>query len=212
MYAQCHNSCIQRNLVSALSVRPLPPHVLVHLQEATQQVGLHISCALGHKEIVKVLFKHRASVNIEDCDGCTPLYLAASAGNYEIAKMIVALPDCDIHTVKKVRYDGATLCSKLLKHGDPNVIPEVTSVSVLYFLDQPGDPHQMYLEKAPTTYLIYICMFNIHRVGEYQLEHKAVMNYIYVVIVEVHNSMSSSLAPYRMALHCYTILPARASV
>ena len=65
-------------------------------------MGLHIASKLGFKEFVKILLKYKASVTVKDSDGCTPLFLAACSGNYEITKMVVAVPDCDLHTVNNV--------------------------------------------------------------------------------------------------------------
>lgn len=53
---------------------------------------------------MKIFLKHKASVNVKDYNGCTPLYLAAKFGNYEITKTLVAQPDCDIHTTDKVLH------------------------------------------------------------------------------------------------------------
>ena len=58
--------------------------------------ALHIASKLGSKDVAKVLLQHKASVMIKDINGCTPLYLAASSGNYEIAKLIIACPGCDM--------------------------------------------------------------------------------------------------------------------
>ena len=67
------------------------------------QTALHIAAKLGFKDVAKVLLQHKALVTVGDSNGCTPLYLAASSGNYEIAKLIIAAPDHDMNTSTKVR-------------------------------------------------------------------------------------------------------------
>ena len=64
--------------------------------------ALHIASKLGFKDVAKVLLQHKASVMVKDVKGCTPLYLAASSGNYEIAKLIIASPGCDMNTLAQV--------------------------------------------------------------------------------------------------------------
>ena len=71
--------------------------------------ALHIASKLGSKDVAKVLLQHKASVMVKDIKGCTPLYLAASSGNYEIAKLIIASPGCDMNTVSKVILLPCTL-------------------------------------------------------------------------------------------------------
>ena len=58
----------------------------------------------GFKEGAKILLQHKALVTVKDAKGRTPLYLAASSGNYEIAKLIIASPDCDMNTISNVSY------------------------------------------------------------------------------------------------------------
>ena len=58
---------------------------------------------LGFKDVAKVLLQRKALVTVKDSNGCTPLHLAASSGNYEIAKLIIASPDCDMNPINKVQ-------------------------------------------------------------------------------------------------------------
>ena len=69
----------------------------------SRQTALHIAAKLGFKDVAKILLQHKALVTVKDSSGCTPLYLAASSGNYEIAKLIIAVPNCDMNTSTKVR-------------------------------------------------------------------------------------------------------------
>ena len=78
--------------------------ILPAKQEIGGTTALHLAAKLGYKDIVRVLLQHKASVNVADSNGCTPLYLAASNGNYEVARMIIASPDCTVHTSRKVWF------------------------------------------------------------------------------------------------------------
>ena len=80
----------------------IPPPQLPHKKDDCGETGLHLAAKLGYKDIVKVLLQHKASVNVTNSDGCTPLHLAASNGNYEVARMIVATPNCSVLTSSKV--------------------------------------------------------------------------------------------------------------
>ena len=55
----------------------------------------------GYHDMVRVLLDHKASVNIQDCHGNTPLHLAASNGNYEVVKLLVG-EFADVDAVTKV--------------------------------------------------------------------------------------------------------------
>lgn len=58
----------------------------------------------GHKDMVRTLLQHQASVVARDQDGCTALYLAASNGNYEAVKILAEQPLADVNVKNKVRY------------------------------------------------------------------------------------------------------------
>ena len=75
--------------------------------------ALHIASKLGFKDVAKVLLQSKASVMVKDIKGCTPLYLAASSGNYEVAKLIIACPGCDMNTVSQVILLPCTLLSSI---------------------------------------------------------------------------------------------------
>ena len=56
----------------------------------------------GNKEMVLVLLKYKASVIARDIKGCTALYHAASNGNYEVVKVLVAQPLTEVNVKNKV--------------------------------------------------------------------------------------------------------------
>ena len=56
----------------------------------------------GHKDMVRTLLQHGASVVARDQDGCTALYLAASNGNYEAVKILAQQQLADINIRNKV--------------------------------------------------------------------------------------------------------------
>ena len=67
-----------------------------------QLTSLHIASKSNFKECVKVLLQHKASVTMKDNKGRTPLYLAASHGNFDIVKVIVTSTNLDLITDMKV--------------------------------------------------------------------------------------------------------------
>ena len=50
---------------------------------------LHWACDRGHVEIVKLLIKLKADVNIADHEGQTPLHYACACGHAGIAKLLL---------------------------------------------------------------------------------------------------------------------------
>lgn len=57
--------------------------------EATTGTPLAIACKLGHASVVACLLDAGANPNVSNVDGCTPLLKAASAGHYQVAKLLV---------------------------------------------------------------------------------------------------------------------------
>jgi ankyrin repeat protein len=49
---------------------------------------LHVTCSLGHTEIVQLLIEKEANVNVKDGDGNTPLQVASQYGYEEIIKLL----------------------------------------------------------------------------------------------------------------------------
>jgi len=60
-----------------------------------------VAAISGYHDMVRVLLDHKASVNIQDRHGNTPLHLAASNGNYEVVKLLVG-EFADVDAVTKV--------------------------------------------------------------------------------------------------------------
>lgn len=53
------------------------------------QTALHIACASGFTDVVEILIKNHARVNIKDIVGRTPLYFATKNNNYEIVQVFL---------------------------------------------------------------------------------------------------------------------------
>ena len=77
----------------------------------SRRTALHLAAKFGFKDVAKILLQYKTLVTTKDANGCTPLYLAASSGNYEIAKLIIASPDCDMNAMSKVRRSPLRLCT-----------------------------------------------------------------------------------------------------
>ncbi len=58
----------------------------------------------GSKEVVKVLLKYKPSLIAVDSEGYNPLFLAATNGNYEVAKILVEQPNPEINIKNNVRF------------------------------------------------------------------------------------------------------------
>ena len=61
-------------------------------------MDIHFSC---YHDVVKVLLSHKCTVDPQDHDGVTPLYLSTYYGNYELMKMLVGA-FADVNAVTKV--------------------------------------------------------------------------------------------------------------
>jgi len=60
-----------------------------------------VAAISGYQDMVKILLDYKASVNVQDRHGNTPLHLAASNGNYEVVKLLVGA-FADVDAVTKV--------------------------------------------------------------------------------------------------------------
>ena len=61
-------------------------------------MDVHFSC---YHDVVKVLLSRKCTVDPQDRDGVTPLYLTTYYGNYELMKMLVGA-FADVNAVTKV--------------------------------------------------------------------------------------------------------------
>lgn len=53
----------------------------VNHKDTSGRTALHVACELGFEEITKLLLQHHGDVHAIDCNGQTPLHLAAMSGN-----------------------------------------------------------------------------------------------------------------------------------
>ncbi len=65
--------------------------------------SLHRATVGNHKDSVEILLDKGAQVNLQDRDGCSPLYITADSGNSEIAKILL-MHKAQIDLVHKSGY------------------------------------------------------------------------------------------------------------
>jgi hypothetical protein len=68
----------------------------VELVDRRQETAMHLACRGGHGECVQFLVESAASVTPANCDGDTPLHIAAWEGNLEICRTLVEY-GADVH-------------------------------------------------------------------------------------------------------------------
>lgn len=66
---------------------------------------LHLACFVGCKEIVELLIKAGANVNIRDCLGLTPMHRCCRNNQDEVMRVLIQCPDLDVNCKSK---DGTT--------------------------------------------------------------------------------------------------------
>ena len=59
--------------------------------EMKDKTALHFACEKGDEQVIELLVRHGADVNVCDADGFTPLQLAAIQGNMSVVKKLVKL-------------------------------------------------------------------------------------------------------------------------
>ncbi|KAK4336959.1 hypothetical protein RND71_043409 [Anisodus tanguticus] len=57
--------------------------------DSNHDTALSLACANGHYELVKVLLKGGANIELRDKKGFTPLMLAASVGHYDVCELLL---------------------------------------------------------------------------------------------------------------------------
>nr|XP_022903921.1 ankyrin repeat and sterile alpha motif domain-containing protein 1B-like isoform X1 [Onthophagus taurus] len=103
-----------------------------NVQDSSGYTSLHHAALNGHREIVRLLLEHDASINIVDSKGSTPLHLAAWSGNADIARMLLKGPSlCNVNSTTKddetalhcaAQYGHTDVVKLLLEYGcDPSI-------------------------------------------------------------------------------------------
>lgn len=70
------------------------------------QTPLHVGCAEGHSEVVKLLLDYGANPNAVDAKGATPLHLATIGGHSHIVKQLIDF-GCDVNIVDKEGFTAS---------------------------------------------------------------------------------------------------------
>ncbi len=80
----------------------------INLQSRDSGTALHVAVAAGQQSFVEFLLrKEGLELNAHDSLGCTVLHTAAGEGYSEILKLLLALPDFDIHERSLISEDTA---------------------------------------------------------------------------------------------------------
>jgi len=73
----------------------------VNSRDKTQQTPLHVACYADNLEMVRLLLRKDAEVNVHDKNGWTPLHCAASAGKFAICNVLLMVEDIDCSSLNK---------------------------------------------------------------------------------------------------------------
>eukprot|EP01096_Ripella_sp_DP13-Kostka_P000042 TRINITY_DN1005_c0_g5_i1.p1 TRINITY_DN1005_c0_g5~~TRINITY_DN1005_c0_g5_i1.p1 ORF type:complete len:852 (-),score=339.53 TRINITY_DN1005_c0_g5_i1:414-2969(-) len=85
-------------------------------ESSLSQTPLHVACQMASCEIVSLLLKKKADVNLPDRNGWTPFHIAASVGQLEICEMLLGADKIDITILNK---DGTSALHYLVRHSVP---------------------------------------------------------------------------------------------
>lgn len=101
-----------------------------------QQTALQLACTGDNLEIVRLLLRKRANVNIQDRNGWTAVHFAASEGQFAIFKELMAVPDVDVGVLTK---DGTSALHYFVRFS-PKANEEALYTECLkLYLDKNGD-------------------------------------------------------------------------
>jgi ankyrin repeat protein len=61
---------------------------LVNFKDHAKETALHIACRNGHAGVVESLIKHKANINEQNAQGCTPFQLAVAGGHQPVVEVL----------------------------------------------------------------------------------------------------------------------------
>ena len=101
------------------------------------QTPLHIASGLSAcEEIVKLLLKKKADVNVQDRNGWTPLHCCASHNNLEICELLLRVEGIDVGVLNK---DGTSPLHYLVRSNPPEDQQQLYRIILDLYVEKRGD-------------------------------------------------------------------------
>eukprot|EP00011_Vannellida_sp_DIVA3-517-6-12_P004910 CAMPEP_0114614994 /NCGR_PEP_ID=MMETSP0168-20121206/5938_1 /TAXON_ID=95228 ORGANISM="Vannella sp., Strain DIVA3 517/6/12" /NCGR_SAMPLE_ID=MMETSP0168 /ASSEMBLY_ACC=CAM_ASM_000044 /LENGTH=825 /DNA_ID=CAMNT_0001826055 /DNA_START=387 /DNA_END=2864 /DNA_ORIENTATION=+ len=101
------------------------------------QTPLHIACGLSAcEEIVKLLLKKKADVNVQDRNGWTPLHCCASHNNLNICELLLRVDGIDVGVLNK---DGTSPLHYLVRSNPPEDQQQLYRTILDLYVEKRGD-------------------------------------------------------------------------
>lgn|SRR3990167_2719149 len=134
------------------------------------QTPLHIACgAAANTEIVKLLLRGKADVNVQDRNGWTPLHISASEGQLAICELLLTVDGIDVGVLNK---DGTSVLHYLVR---ANPVPIALYKNVLkLYVEKRGDINSQ--SKHGESALHQACLRGNMTAAKFLLENKASVN------------------------------------
>jgi len=123
---------------SILDVKKHLRNEAVNDRDEYQQTALHLACVSGNLEVVKLLLKKKANVNIQDRNGWTAVHFAAGEGHIAIFhELLATVEEVDVGILTK---DGTSALHYLARF-NPKTPNDQTLYenSVRLYVDRGGD-------------------------------------------------------------------------
>jgi ankyrin repeat protein len=139
----------------------------------TNMTLLHVACAHGHGNVVRVLLENGACMSIKDNLGRTPLYIAVYEGDNECAELLLqrgsdvnteCLGMAALHTAVVNEDMGMVL--KLLRYNASVLTPNRNGHVARYYSTTSPDIDEILREEEETTHkCLAFAMSHHHRLG-----------------------------------------------
>lgn len=101
------------------------------------QTPLHIASGLSAcEEIVKLLLKKKADVNVQDRNGWTPLHCCASHNNLDICELLLRVEGIDVGVLNK---DGTSPLHYLVRSNPPEDQQQLYRIILDLYVEKRGD-------------------------------------------------------------------------